>query len=73
MCEAEPLNAFESIEGLWNTDVGDLILPAYFWEQSDVPSPWIIYWTAAAAYGGDLERDNSVSGNSWTQFWGAHA
>ena len=61
MSEPEPLNAFQSIEGLLNTEVDDLILPAYFWEQSDVPSPWNIYWTEAAAYGGGLELDNLYS------------
>jgi len=54
------LNAFESIEGLFNTEVDDLIVPAYFWEQSDVPSPWNIYWTEAAAYRGGLESDDPV-------------
>jgi len=41
-CEPEPLNTFKSIEGLLNTEVDDLTLPAYFWERSDVPSPWNI-------------------------------
>jgi len=67
------LNAFESIEELFNTEVDDLILPAYFWEQSDVPSPWNIYWTKAAAYGGGLEVDNPVFESNWTKYWGAHA
>jgi hypothetical protein len=73
LSEPEPLNAFESIEGLLNTEVDDICLPAYFWEQSDVPSPWNIYWTEAAAYGGGLELDDPVFGNSWTKYWGAHA
>jgi len=73
LSEPEPLNAFESIGGLLNTVVDDLILPAYFWEQSEVPSPWNIYLTEAAAYGGGLEVDDPVFGNSWTKYWGAHA
>jgi len=35
----EALNSFESIAGLLNAEVDDLILPAYFWKQSDVLSP----------------------------------
>ena len=34
--EAEPLNAFESIEGLLNTVVDDLTLLAYFCDILDV-------------------------------------
>ena len=34
----EPVNAFESIEGWLDTEVHDVVLPAYLWEQSDVPS-----------------------------------
>jgi hypothetical protein len=30
LAEREPLNAFESIEGLLNTEVDDTCLPAYF-------------------------------------------
>jgi len=71
--EPEPLNALQSIEGLSNTEVDDLILPAYFWEQSDVPSPWDTYWTEAATYGGGLELDTPVFGNNWNKYWGAHA
>ena len=60
LSEPEHLNAFESIEELLNTEVDDLTLPAYFWEQSDVPSPWNIYWTEAAVYRGGLELDDPV-------------
>jgi len=73
LSEPEPLNAFESIEGLLNTEVDDLCLPAYFWEQSDTLSRWNLYWTEAAAYGGGLELDDPVFGNSWTKYWGAHS
>jgi len=68
----EPLNPFESVEGLLNTEVDDLILPAFFWEQSDVPSPWNIHWVEAAAYGGGLELDDPVCGSNRTKYWGAH-
>ena len=54
LSEPEPLNTFECIEGLSNTEVDALILPAYFWDQSDVPSPWNISWTEAAVYRGGL-------------------
>jgi len=69
----EPWNSFECIEGLLNTDVIDLTLPPYLWEQSGVPSPWNLYWTEAATYGAGLEFDDPVFGNSWTKYWGAHA
>jgi len=64
LSELEPLNAFETIEGLLNTEVDNLILPAYFWKQSDVPSPWNVYWTEAAVYEGGSELGDPVFGNS---------
>jgi len=67
------LNAFESIDGLLNTEVDDICLPAYFWEQSDNPYPWNLYWTEAAAYRGGLAIDDPVFGDRWTRFWGAHS
>jgi len=73
LSEPEPLNVFESIDGLLNTEVDDLGLPAYFWEQSDIPSPWNLYWTEAAADGGGLQLDDPVFGNRWTRYWGAHS
>jgi len=73
LSEPEPLNAFESVEELPNSELDDVVLPVYFWEQSDVPSPWNIYWTEAAAYGEGLELDDPVFGNSWTKCWGTHA
>jgi len=73
LSEPEPLNAFESMEGLTNTEVDTLILPVYCWEQSDVPSPWNTYWTEAAAYRGGLELDDPVFGSNWTKYLGAHA
>jgi len=73
LSEPEPLDAFESIEGLLNTEVDDICLPAYFWEQTDTPFPRNIYWTEAAAYGGGLELHDPVFGNNWTRYWGAHS
>ena len=67
------MNAFESIDGLLNTQADNLILPAYFWEQLDVSSPWNMYWTEAAAYGGGLDLDHPVFGSNWTKYWRAHA
>jgi hypothetical protein len=49
--EPQHLNAFESIEGLLNTEIEEP-LPAHFWEQFDTPSLWNLYWTEAAAYSG---------------------
>jgi hypothetical protein len=73
LSEPEFLNAFESIEGLLNIEVEDICLPAYFWEQSDVPSPWNLYWIEAATYGRGLGIDDPVFGNSWSKYWGAHS
>jgi hypothetical protein len=73
LSKQEPPNAFESIERLLNTEVDDICLPAYFWEQSDTPSSWHLYWAEAAAYGGGLEIDDPVFGNCWTRYWGAHS
>ena len=73
LAEPAPLNLFKSIKGLSNTEVDDSTLPAYFREQSDVPSPWNTYWTEAAAYRGGLELDDHIFGNSWTMYWGPHA
>jgi hypothetical protein len=73
LSEPEPLNAFESIEEVLKTEVDEIYLPAYFWEQSDVPSPWNLYWTEAAAYGGGLKIDDPVFGENWTKYWGAHS
>ena len=59
LSEPEPLNAFESIEGLLNTEIDDLCLPAYFWEQSDTLSPWNLYWTVPG-YTGPAPMDLSA-------------
>jgi hypothetical protein len=67
LSEPEPLNTFESIEGLLNIEVDDIFLPAYFWEQSDTLSPWNLYWTEATANGGGLEIDDAVFGDYWTE------
>jgi len=73
LSEPEPLNILESIEGLLNTEVDNLILPAYFWEQSNIPSPWNTCWTEVAAYGGGLELDDRLVGNCCTMYRGAHS
>jgi len=67
LSEPEPLNAFESIEGLLNIEVDNICLPAYICEQSDTPYSWNLYWTEAAAYRGGLELDDPVLGNNWTR------
>ena len=55
LSDGEPWSNFQSIEGLLNAEVDDLILPASVWEQTDVPSPWTIHFTEAATYNGGLE------------------
>lgn len=71
--EPEPLNVFNSIGVVLAADSEEEPLEAYFWKQYDTLSPWNINWTESVAYGGGLELDDSVFGNSWTQYWGAHA
>jgi hypothetical protein len=68
LSEPEPLNAFDSIQGLLRTTLEEP-LPAYFFEQSDTPAPWNLSWTETAAYGGGLKIDNLVFRNSWTKYW----
>jgi len=48
-------------------------LTTEFWGQFNDPSPWSVYGAETTAYGGGLELDNPVFGNSWTKYWGAHA
>ena len=72
LSKRDPLNTFEGIEQLSTTVVDDLTLPAHFWEQSDVPSPWNTDWTEAAKYGGGLELDDPIFGSNWTTDCGAH-
>jgi hypothetical protein len=38
--EPEPLNAFVSIEAVLAATFDQDPVEAYFWEQSDIPSPW---------------------------------
>jgi hypothetical protein len=42
LSEPEPLNAFKSIEGLLNTEVDNICLPAYFGNNQILPSLGII-------------------------------
>jgi len=70
--EPEPLNTFQSIHIILAESIQEELLEVDFWQQSAIPSPWNIHWTDAAAYGGGLELDDPVFGNSWTKYWGAH-
>jgi hypothetical protein len=40
----ESLNVFERIEGILTASFEEEPFEAYFWEQSNVPSPWNTYW-----------------------------
>jgi len=61
------------MEGLWNTEIDDIFLHGYFSEQYDIPPPWNLYLTQAAPYGGGLEIDNPVFGDSCTKYRGANS
>jgi len=66
--EPDPSNGFDSIGAILATTLEAEPLEAYFWEQSDVPSPWNLYGTKAAAYRGGLELDDPTFGDSWTKY-----
>jgi len=66
--EPEPLNAFESVEVVFAATVEVEPLEVYFWEQSDCPSPWNLYWTDAARECGGLDINDPVFGQHWTEY-----
>jgi hypothetical protein len=66
--EPESLNAFESIEVVPGTIFEEEPLEAYFWDQSDVPSPWNTYWTDTAREGGCLDINDPGFGQHWTKY-----
>jgi len=70
--EPEPFDAFDSIGAVLASTLEEQSLHSYVWEQSDVPYPRNHYWTKAAVYGGGLELDHPLFGDSWTKYWGAH-
>jgi hypothetical protein len=70
--EPEPLNAFECIETVLAAPFEKEPLEAYFWERSDVPSPWNTYWTAAAREGSGLDINDPVFGQHWTKYCRLH-
>jgi len=70
--EPEPLNAFDSIGAIVTAAFEEEPLEAFFFEQSDVPSPWNTYWTDAAREGGGLDIKDPVFGQHWTEYRGLH-
>jgi hypothetical protein len=70
--EPEVLNAFDSIEAILTATFEKEPLEAYFWEQSDVPSPWNLYWTDAAREWSGLDINDQVFGQHWTKYRGLH-
>jgi hypothetical protein len=58
----EPFNSFTMIKGILAVTFEDGPLENYFWEQSDVPSPWNTYWTDAASQGRGLDINDPVFG-----------
>jgi len=71
--EPELLNAFDSIEAIYEATFEKEPLEAYFWEQSTVPSAWNLYWTEAAKEGGGLDINDPAFGAHWTRYLGAHS
>jgi len=71
--EREPLNAFDCIRDILAMTLEEEALEAYYWEQSDIPLAWNLYWTKSTEYGGSLDLDDPGLRDSWTKYWGAHA
>ena len=68
--ETEPLNAFDSIDGiLLETEEP---LEAYFWDEPHKVSPWNSYWTEAAKNGGGLRINDPVFKDFWVKYHGLH-
>jgi hypothetical protein len=70
--EPEPLNAFECIEAVLTATFEEEPREAYFWEQSDISSPWNIYWTDAAREGGSRDIHDQVFGQHRRKYLGIH-
>jgi len=70
--EPEQLNTFESIKAILAAPFAEEPLEVNFWEQSDVPFPWSIYWTDVAREGGGLDINDPVCGQHWTRYRGLH-
>jgi hypothetical protein len=68
----EQFKAFKSIEALLSAMFEEESYEADFWEQSNVLSPWNIYWTDKANEGGSLDINNQVFGPHWTKYRGLH-
>lgn len=47
-------------------------MEAYFWEQSDVPTPWNTYWTDAAREDRALDINDPVFGQYGTRYQRPH-
>lgn len=72
LCQPEPLYAFDSIDAILMDSFQEAPLETEFWEQSDNPSRWNLYWSEAATYGGGLDVDNPVCGQYRTEYDGVH-
>jgi hypothetical protein len=55
-----PLNAIESIEAVLAATIKEELLEAYLFEQSNIPSPWNMYWSSAATEGGGIDIHDPV-------------
>jgi len=60
--EPEPLNTFERINTVLAVTFEEEPLEEYFWEQSDVPFPWNMYWTDASRESRGLDINDPVFG-----------
>ena len=71
--EPESLNTFNCTEFMLTPTLAADHLEVDFWEQSDVPSHWNLYWTEAARDGGGGDINAQVYGQHWTRYLGAHS
>jgi hypothetical protein len=64
------LNVFDNLEAILTATFPEDTLVLYFFEQSNVPSPWNLYWTDATWEGGSLDFHDPVFGQHWTNYSG---
>jgi len=70
MFESKHLNTCDSIEAILAATFEEKPLEAYFWDQSDVPSPWNTYWSDTAQEDGGLDIIDPGLGQHWTKYRG---
>jgi hypothetical protein len=61
------LNAFESIEIILAASLKEEAFEAFFFKQSDIPSPCNLHWMNAAREGSGLDINDPVFEQHWTK------